>query len=146
MDLLFAVFVALLIWYFLGPRKKPKQPTSAWPIGSSEPVNAAKSFRADPLAHLDIKLGDRSITDASLRIPSKEDYQFEIVYKDKAGNISSRRLAWISWTPDGADTMIHAFCEEAQAERTFRSSRIISCRNVFTGRKINDLGQYLRRS
>lgn len=120
-------------------------------------------YRPDPMAHLDVKANDRSIvgqpvevepvrflvqtsivSSAEVRKPEPDDYQFEIEYVDRNGKATERRIAWVHHEPDGDDTILHAYCELAQADRKFRSSRIQSCKNLWTGRQIKDLGRYFR--
>lgn len=105
-------------------------------------------YRADPLAHLDIKRGSVSITEAPApyRAPPRDgDYAFEIEYLDRNGNRTMRKITWPGFSRDGKDTIIEAYCSLREEVRTFRGSRIVSCRNLQTGRQIKDLGEWLRR-
>lgn len=149
--------IALVGWAFF----RAKHPRRS--LEAIEREKSGRYYVPDPLAHLDVKTNDRSIvgrpvdvepmrivietsfvSSAAMQKPKGQDYQFEIEYVDRIGNQTKRRIAWVHHEPDGEDTLLHAYCEIAQADRTFRSSRIQSCMNLWTGRKIKDLGRYFR--
>lgn len=58
--------------------------------------------------------------------------RFTITYKDYDGDESYRTIQVKRIYKDGKHWYIDAFCESAQAERTFRSDRIIDLMNIKT--------------
>lgn len=156
-ELLIISVVVLLGWaIFRAKRRRHSTKANEHPKGN-------RGYVPDPLEHLDVKPNDRSIIAQSVASqpvqfeaqtsivrsaeapkPNKHDYQFEIEYVNKRGEQTRRRIAWVNHQSDGQDTLLHAYCALAQAHRTFRSSRIQSCRNLWTGRQIKDLGRYFR--
>ena len=150
----FLFALAVIVWRKVFSRRA---------MGAQARERDGRGYTPDPLAHLDVKRNDRSIVDTPAEIlqrdvqvvsrvsqparmskPGASDYQFEIEYEDRDGKKSKRRIAWVFHEPDGEDTILHAYCELAQADRKFRSSRILSCKNLWTGRQIKDLGRYFR--
>lgn len=74
------------------------------------------------------------------------NHLFRIEYADADGVVSQRDITpkSIHLIRGQPDLLIKAHCHLRNEERTFRSDRILSCRNMKTGRVIGDLGQYLR--
>jgi len=164
-ELLAFAVVGVLVWAIY--RSRRPRPARRSPEALIRETSG-QDYRPDPLAHLDIPSGGRSIValkqetahaeaqSASLTIrtyaaetadtpkPRDADYHFEIEYIDRAGKATKRRIALVYHEADGDDTILHAYCELAQADRRFRSSRIKSCKNLWTGRTIKDLGRYFR--
>ena len=78
--------------------------------------------------------------------PVTDDLRFKIEYVDSDGVVTTREIRPISihLLRGKAELYIKARCGLRNDERTFFSPRIQSTINLQTGRKINDLGQYLR--
>ncbi len=76
--------------------------------------------------------------------PDRSDWEFEITYRSKRGEVSVRRIKKISFNGE-RDPLITAFCEKSGEERSFRSSNILACTNLKSGRAIKDFGTYLKR-
>lgn len=74
----------------------------------------------------------------------RSDWEFEITYRSKRGKVSVRRIKKLSFNGD-RDPLITAFCEKSGEERSFRSSNILACTNLESGRAIKDFGAYLKR-
>lgn len=147
MELLFVVIVGLAIWY-LWPRKRgPRRSPAALERERREGPSRADMFPApDGPTTTGIYSSISLTSDISKMGPPKDGrYSFEIEYLDRNGSSSKRLIGWPSFRHDGKDTLITAYCSLRQDERTFRASRIVSCRNLETGRQIKDLGQWLRR-
>lgn len=71
---------------------------------------------------------------------------FAIEYADDEGVVTARRIKpqSIHLVRSQEYVYIVAHCFERSDERTFRSDRILSTKNEKTGRRIGDLGSYLR--
>lgn len=83
--------------------------------------------------------------DAALRrSPLDSDWEFQITYQDREGDVTIRRIRNISFNGE-SDPIITAYCERAGAERNFRASRVLACINLRSGRAIKDFGVYLKR-
>jgi hypothetical protein len=136
MEWLIGAGIAWVLWTFLGAKGKRSRSSR----------QRSRDYRPDPLAHLDIKPSDNSITAGKFGIRKREesDWDYLITYRDQDGEITTRRIRDVGYT-GGADPMITAFCEMRMAERNFRASRIISCVNLQSGRAIKDFGTYLKR-
>lgn len=67
---------------------------------------------------------------------------FEITYADADGVITERVIRVNEVTGDNGFAYIRAHCYLAQAERTFRSDRILELRNHRTGEQIRDPGKF----
>ena len=67
---------------------------------------------------------------------------FEVLYRDEDGVERSRRIAHVRPETVGGETLIHCDCAEVGGRVTLKNSRILSCRNLRTGRAIKDLGRY----
>lgn len=78
--------------------------------------------------------------------PIDDDLRFRIEYSDIDGVVTERDITprSIHMKAGRQDLVIKAFCHLRGEERSFRSDRILSARNLTTGRPISDLGNYLR--
>ena len=78
--------------------------------------------------------------------PIADDLRFRIEYADADGVITEREIKpkSIHLIRQSPDVYIKAHCFMQNDERTFFSPRIRSTTNLVTGRRISDLGQYLR--
>ncbi|MDB6453720.1 hypothetical protein [Falsirhodobacter sp. 20TX0035] len=71
-----------------------------------------------------------------------EAYDFEILYREEDGTERPRRIAQVRHEGTGAALRILCHCAEARGPVTLRNDRILSCRNLRSGRAIKDLGRY----
>ncbi|WP_435169157.1 hypothetical protein [Falsirhodobacter sp. 1013] len=75
-------------------------------------------------------------------LPEEAGRDFEILYREEDGTERSRRIAHVRPETIAGETLIHCDCAEARGVVTLKNSRILSCRNLRTGRAIKDLGRY----
>lgn len=158
-ELLALLFLAIFVWVAIKLVAK-----IVWPDQEGSGA-ARKPYKPDPLAHLDIKDSDVSIYSqggegnergiflegsvfhAQIQRrgePRENEFEFEIGYEDRNGRVTQRKIARVFHETKGTDTILHAYCGLARGDRKFFSSRIKSCVNLRTGRKIKDLGRYFR--
>lgn len=78
--------------------------------------------------------------------PITDDLRFLIEYQDANGVVTEREIRplRIELKANRPEVTIVAHCYLRNEERPFRSERILKTLNRQTGRKLNDLGQYLR--
>lgn len=75
--------------------------------------------------------------------PSDRSPEFEIEYADADGIVTRRSIEILSLGNSGT---FQAWCFMRSERRTFLFERILSARNLRTGRQIGNLGNYLRRN
>jgi len=87
-----------------------------------------------------------STWEEAMNRPVTDSLLFRISYADRNGEITEREIVplAIHLTAHRPEVRIRAKCLLRNAERDFMSDRIITSVNMRTGRKISDLGQYLR--
>lgn len=70
--------------------------------------------------------------------------EYAIEYADADGVVTERQIAILSrgWK----DETFKAWCFLRSEQRTFRYDRVLSARNLRTGRSIKSLGDYVRRN
>ncbi len=71
--------------------------------------------------------------------------QYRITYADEDGVVTEREIYVDNWRKRGAVTYYFCWCFERDAQRTFRSDRILETVNVQTGRRIKDISAYIMR-
>ena len=101
----------------------------------------------DPTILDDGPSGDRFANwDEAFNRAISDDLTFAIEYADREGVVTEREISPTSIHLIRFEPVIYikAYCHMRKETRTFRSDRIMECRNLKTGRKIADLGQYLR--
>lgn len=78
--------------------------------------------------------------------PITDELRFWIEYADADGVVTEREIRPVAITirANRPEVTIRARCMLRQDDRSFRSERILSARNMATRRPISDLGQYLR--
>lgn len=74
-------------------------------------------------------------------VSQEVEQAFEILHMDEDGVERSRRIARVRPETVAGDTLIHCDCAET-GPMTLKNSRILSCRNLRTGRTIKDLARY----
>lgn len=85
--------------------------------------------------------------DDAMNRPIGDDERFSIEYADYNGEITERIITpkMIHLMGGRSEIYISALCHLRNEERTFRSDKILSSRNLKTNRIISDLGAYLRK-
>lgn len=68
--------------------------------------------------------------------------EFEIVYGEAEGAPVTRRISGVRPESVGGAWLIHCRCEDAGREVTLENDRILSCRNLRSGRAIKNLARY----
>lgn len=146
-----AAYALITIIYLIFGRKKDERSNTErkrHPQASSASNNAdikkyfekKREQQGSSLAGFEISTSTRVVDD-----DDPADFEFEIEYMGRDGNVTARKIRDVFESPDGADTMLEAYCSLRCDKRTFRSSRILRCTNLQTGRNIKDLGTYLRK-
>lgn len=75
--------------------------------------------------------------------PRNIEANLGIEYSDGAGSVTRREIRLMKYGPWEGGALLWAFCRLRQANRTFRTDRIISCTDIDTGEVIDDLENWL---
>lgn len=150
MEFVFYAFMAWLVWYaargflrfgrelrdiFNGPKAEAqgsdKDAKLRQEVGSDLMISSGYISAEN---YLKQRLGD------DLRYP----WEFKITFEAKDGKTITSRVKETWWHgADGDD--ITAICEATRSEIAISPAKISECINLDTGRKIKDLGVYLRK-
>lgn len=80
---------------------------------------------------------------SSEKAPSKaEGFDFEIVYEDAKGAERQDRIVDVRHERSGNTVLIHCRSEDAGGGITLDNGKILTCRNLRSGRAIKDLARY----
>lgn len=136
------IAIACLVWLVWRQQRQAKAEKQA---ALSEPWRK-KQFRHDDEPESRPENPRFPTWDAAFNRTVTDELRFLIEYADGNGEVTEREITPISihLIRGSPDLYIKAFCHRRQEERTFRSDRIVSARNLKTNRRIGDLGQYLR--
>jgi hypothetical protein len=75
--------------------------------------------------------------------PRKISGNLSIEYRDGAGSVTKRDIRLMSYGPWEGGAILWAYCHLRQANRTFRTDRLISCIDLDTGEIIENLDVWL---
>lgn len=123
--------VVLAVWAW----SRRSTPEIRVPGRRPEPTKAAPP----PMASVSFSLRSYDSSD-----PVNYTPEFSIEYADADGVVTERQIAILSrgWK----DETFKAWCFLRSEQRTFRYDRVLSARNLRTGRSIKSLGDYVRRN
>jgi len=104
-------------------------------------TKSASNDLIEPNSEIKVSISTRSYESPG---PFDREPEFLIEYADSDGVVTSRQIEIFSrgWK----DESFRAWCFLRSEERTFRFDRVLSARNLRTGRAISDLRNYVRRN
>lgn len=119
------------------PGRRPEPTKAAPPPLRRDPPRPMPA--PQPVASVSFSLRSYDSSD-----PVNHTPEYSIEYADADGVVTERQIAILSrgWK----DETFKAWCFLRSEQRTFRYDRVLSARNLRTGRSIKSLGDYVRRN
>ena len=139
-SLFFILAIVAAIWYFLSRQRHSKHEIPVkFVITTEYRTSQTESGKVEPNSDHDNWEG--AFWD--VQSPRNITANLQIDYQDGAGSRTTRNIRVMKYGPWDGGAILWAYCNLRQANRTFRTDRIISCTDLDTGEIIENLEVWL---